>query len=153
MENKTIQNIDTVNDSDFSDSDSRQIIEKEAKKIQITKEFRESVLKYVKIDDLIRKKQAEILELKNLKKPCEEYIIKYLDELDENIVELNDGKLVKNKVEQKVPLNQEIIKKAITDSVQDPDVVKIILDKMDKRPTNVKVNLKRTVKKEPKKKT
>ena len=115
------------------------------KKKKISKEFQENVIKFVKIDDLMRKKQKEIAELRSQKKPCEDYILKYLDQIDESVIEISNGKLRKNKSETKVPLNQDIIKNAIKDKVSDPTTVEEIIKNMDKlRPMNTRVNLKRT---------
>lgn len=134
-------NIDNMSDIENSDSDD---IEQEAEQIKITKDFQENVIKFVKIDDLIKKKQSEITELKSQKKPCEENIIKYLDEIDENVIEITNGKLRKNKSETKVALNKEIIKNAINNQIQDPLIVEQILKIMDNRPKKVRTNIKRT---------
>ena len=134
------------NSDDVSDLDelSEETIDKEAQQVQISKQFQEYVVKFVKLDDLIRKKQNEITELKSQRKPCETYILKYLDEINENVIDITNGKLRKNKAETKVPLSQEIIKHAIIQKVKDPTMVEEIIKLMDKRPTSVRVNLKRT---------
>lgn len=126
------------------DTESDDEIDKEAKEVQITKEFQENVIKYVKLHDLINKKNEEIRELKKMKKPCEDFILKYLDKFDVNYVEVTDGKLRKNKSENKVPLSQDIIKEAIAKKVTDPKVVEEILNSIEKRPTKTAVNIKRT---------
>jgi len=112
---------------------------------KITKEFHENVIKYVKLDDLIRKKESEIRELKNSKKPCEKFILDHLDKLGENIIEITNGKLRKNKAETKVPLTVDIIKDTLIDKLTNPELVDEIMKTMDKsRPKTVRVNLKRT---------
>ena len=130
--------------SEFEDSEISKSIDEEAEKVHVSKEFQESVIKYIKVDDLIRKKQNEILELKSQKKPCEAYIIKYLDEIGEDIIGTNNGKLRKNKSETKVPLSQIIIKQAIEGKINNPELTNEILKIMQNRPTTVRVNLKRT---------
>jgi len=112
---------------------------------KITKEFHENVIKYVKLDDLIRKKEAEIRELKNSKKPCEKFILDHLDKLGENIIEITNGKLRKNKAESKVPLTADIIKDTLLDKLANAELVDELMKTMDKsRPKMVRVNLKRT---------
>lgn len=141
--------------SDVEDSNSEEGDDQTDKldKVQVTKEFQENVVKYVKLDDLIRKKQQELSELKERRKPSEEYILKYLDSVDENIIEITDGKLRKNKSETKASLNQDIIKNAISETITDPAIVEEIMKKMEtKRPLNTHVNLKRTTKRQVKKK-
>lgn len=122
--------------------------------IKITKEFQENVIKFVKLDDLIRKKKQEVSELSDQKKPCEEFILKYLDNVNENVIEITDGKLRKNKSETKAALKQDVIKNAINEKIADPKIVEEILNLMEmKRPLNTHVNLKRTAKRNKKQKT
>jgi len=113
--------------------------------IKISKEFQENVIKFVKLDDLMRKKTQEMAELREQRKPCEEYILKYLDSIDESIINITDGKLRKNKSETKASINQDIIKKAISKKVTDPKLLDEIMKEMEEsRPVNTHVNLKRT---------
>ena len=120
-------------------------IEQEAEKIAVSKEFEENVIKYVKIDNLIRKKMAEIKELKSQRKPCEEFILSYLDKIGQNTIEISGGKLRYNKSETKQSINQDIIKKSIAEKVTDPTIIEDILKIMEKnRPLKTSVNLKRT---------
>lgn len=122
-------------------------------KIEIPKEFEENVKKFVVIDDLIKKKQKEMTELKNQKKPCEEFIINCLDQMDETVIEIGDGKIKKNKLETKAPLNTEIIKEAISQKIDNPSVVEDIMNLMQElRPIKTRTNLKRTQKRGRKKK-
>lgn len=140
-------------------------ISKEAAKNYITTEFKEKVINYVKIDDIIRKKMEEIRELKNKKKPCEEYIIRFLEKEDAGFITVAGGKLVKNESETKAPLKAEMIKEAIKEGIQAKKLVdsadvdkcnKItdeILELMEKkRPMQKRINLKRTFAGEAKKK-
>ena len=99
--------------------------------IKVSKEFQENVVKYVKYDDLIRKKQKEVQELKTKRKPCEDFILKYLEDIDETTIELNNGKLRKNKFETKVPINKDIIKDAIAEKIKDEKTVEDILEHID----------------------
>ena len=88
---------------------------------------------------------AEIKELKSQRKPCEEFILSYLDKIGQTTIEISGGKLRKNKSETKQSINQDIIKKSIAEKVQDPSVIEDILKIMEKnRPLKTNVNLKRT---------
>jgi hypothetical protein len=134
-------------DMDFEESvhDDKQALEDEAEQLKISKEFQEMVVKYVKLDDMSRKKEKEIKELKALRKPCEDFILKYLEKIGETTIDITNGKLRRNKSETKIPLSQDIIKDAIKEKVADPKVVEEIVKLMDTmRPTNVRTNLKRT---------
>lgn len=131
------------NVSGFDDSNSES--EDTKSNVTVTREFQEKVIKYVKMDDLIRKKQKELSELKKQRKPCEEFILKYLANVDESTIEITGGKLIRNKAETKESLKQEYIKEAISEKVQDPKVVEEILQLMEsKRPRKTRVNIKRT---------
>tara|TARA_B100002019_G_C21237599_1_gene583651 strand:- start:838 stop:1305 length:468 start_codon:yes stop_codon:yes gene_type:complete len=120
-------------------------IEDEAEKINVSKEFEEKVIKYVKLDNLIRKKNAEIKELKEQRKPCEEFILKYLDSIGQNTIDITGGKLRRNKSETKTSINNDIIKKSLTEKIKDPMAVEEILKIMEEnRPLKTSINLKRT---------
>ena len=131
------------------DSDS----ENDVADVTVTKEFQENVVKYVKIDDMIKKKQEELKELRKMKTPCEKNILKFLDDVDENVIDITDGKLRRNKSTTKQKLTEDIMKIAIGEYVKDPLQIEAILKAMDqKRPEVTHVNLKRTGKRAPKKK-
>lgn len=137
----------TSEENSHDSNDSKKGSKKDSKKdeLKISKEFQENVIKFVKLDDLMRKKQQELSELREQKKPCEEYILKYLDSIDENVINITDGKLRKNKSETKTSINQDIIKKAISKKITDQKLLDEILKEMEEsRPTNTHVNLKRT---------
>lgn len=146
-ESDVISEIDKDDSISNSDEEDNETIDD----VKIPKEFQENVVKFVKIDDLIRKKQEEMSELKKQKKPCEEFILKYLDKTDLNTIEITDGKLRKNKSETKKALNNDIIKETLTEFLKDPIKVEEALKKLeDKRPLNTHTNLKRTGKREKK---
>lgn len=152
-----------IEDDEENDQDENQ--DKNLNEENLTNDFKEKVIMYIKCDDLIRSKMEEIKELKEKKKPCEEYIIKYLDRKDSPYVKVKDGKLIKNKSETKGALKTDIIKDAIQEGIKDEklneinavktaDITAKIMDLMEnKRIKNVRVNLKRTfVRKENEKK-
>ena len=141
-----------ISDDDYSDSESDSGSEDLAD-VKITREFQENVQKYVKIDDLIKKKQGEIKELKLKKTPCEKHILKFLEEVDENVIDISDGKLRKNKSTTKKKITEDVMKAAISEYVKDPIQVAAILESMEsKRAEVTHVNLKRTAKRGPRKK-
>jgi len=120
----------------------------------LTPEFTEKVLLYIKCDDLIREKTAEIKELKAQKKPCEEYIISYLESKDAPFVKVKNGKLIKNKSEAKGGLKADIIRESIIEGVKNENNMKEenavnITDKIfelmeSKRKKTIRINIKRT---------
>jgi|AntRauTorckE6833_2_1112554.scaffolds.fasta_scaffold43219_2 hypothetical protein len=111
----------------------------------VSKEFKEMVLKYVKLDDLMQQKQKEMSELRAQRKVCEEFILKYLDDVDQDEIEITNGRLKKKITETKVPINQDNVKEAVKEKVKNPKIIKDILDSVEKtRAKNVRVNLQRT---------
>lgn len=140
--NKSIKSIKS-NDNSNNNSD-------------ISNEFKEKVITYIKCDDLIRQKMDEVKELKEKKKPCEDYIIKYLESKDAPFVKVKDGKLVKSRSESKGGLKAELIKDSImegikgqkltADEIKSHDITAKIMDIMEnKRTKTVRVALKRTI--------
>jgi len=123
-------------------------------KVEVTREFQENVIKFVKIDDLIRKKTEEISDLKKQKKQTEEFILTYLEKNDETTIDITNGKLIKSKSETKTALTQDIIENALKDKISDPMVISDIIKMMnEKRPLKVHTNIKRTSSKAKKNKT
>jgi hypothetical protein len=128
---------------------------------EISDNFKEKVLTYVKIDDLIRKKQEEIKELKVKKIDTEEYILNSLNNYESDYINIPGGKLIKNISEVKAPLKIDIIKESILEGIkkekvtQSEEVNKKIIDNiinlMDvKRGKLNKIKLKRTFEKKKK---
>ena len=159
LKNNIINELSDLDDSDNEDNNDDNDEEKTTKNNDdaLSPEFTEKVLLYIKYDDLIREKMTEIKELKNQKKPCEQYILSYLDSKDAPFVKVKNGKLIKNKSETKGSLKLDIIKSAIMEGVKNEKIVKDdnildvtskILDLMEsKRPKLVRLNIKRTFQK------
>ena len=120
-------------------------------------QIKETIQKYVYLDDLIRNKQQEIKNIKKQKGLCEKNILEYLSEVDEKIIKMRNGSLIKNESQTKAPLKIDIIKQAIGEKIRDSKLfsaeenyiqfVESIMELMDKkRPVKKRVNIKRTFK-------
>jgi hypothetical protein len=126
---------------------------------KVTKQFRKNVLKWVEIDDNIRELKSKIKlinekvkELNNEKTLFEEPIINYLTQVEEEAIQLKDGKLSKNVSKQKGALNKEYIHKALVELTNDSNKAMIMTDHIiNSRPVTEKINLKRCVTREKKK--
>ena len=120
---------------------------------KVTKEFRKNVLKWVELDDNVRilKNQIKeinekVKELNNDKLFYEEPILNYLSKVDEDAVQLKDGKLSKNVSKQKAPLKKEVIHKALVELVHDSNKALTMTEHIiNSRPITEKINLKRCV--------
>ena len=115
------------------------------KQKQITEEFVEVVKNWVKLDDEIRDYTSKIKDLKNERKEFEEFILEYMESINENVIEITGGKLRRNKSNTKTPLKEESIQTALFEITKDNEksmhMTKYI---MENRPSVERVNLKRT---------
>jgi hypothetical protein len=122
-------------------SDSENKVEKK----KVSPEFVDNVKKYLSIDDKIKELREQNKKLIQDKKQKEEFILNYLKQVDENMIDVPDGKLRRNVSKTQAPLKKETIHKALTDIMGDSNKALDITDKIIKsRPTIERVTLKRT---------
>ena len=142
-----------MSESSKSNSEEENENGNENKEDLITEEFVEIVKNWVKIDDEIREKNNQIKELKDEKKEYETFILEFMQNNHENVINISDGKLRVNKSTSKAALKQESIQSSLFDLTRDPNkalqMTKYILDN---RPLAERVNLKRTKNRPSKKK-
>jgi len=112
---------------------------------QISTELINSIKKWVSIDDDIKKIRNKTKELTSEKKELEIIILDELDKIDEQVIEITDGKLRKNISKTQTPLKKEHIIKTIQEFTKDEQKTNDIIDYMMKsRQVVEKINLKRT---------
>ena len=129
------------------DSDEEKELEK------VTQEFQEFVIAWVKIDDKIREHNAILKELKTDKKEYEKFILEYMSKINENVINISDGKLRLNKSKTKSALKEENICSAINDCINDSEKAKQLTKYIfESRPSVERLNLKRTKNRKKKKK-
>ena len=146
--NKIITQNDEISELD----DDEETISKQAEEAEINNEFKKNVIKYVQLDDQIREHKQEIKELTKNKKPCEEYIIKFLDSKEETIVNLSGQRITRNQSNTKAALKQDMIintlteefKKSLTEDKAKEKALQLLEEMNNKRPTTTRNNLKRT---------
>ena len=120
---------------------------------KVSKEFINKVRDWIKIDDSIREIRAKTKELTNEKKQHEEYILNYMEQIDEKCFNIKDGKLRRNVSKAKGPLKKAIIQQALVEITGDAIKAKTMTEHIiNSRPTVERVNLKRTFNRGPKKK-
>jgi hypothetical protein len=123
----------------MSDSENKQ------EKKKVSPEFVSNVKKYLEVDDKIRELRDQNKKLIQEKKQKEEFILNYLQQVDEKMIDVPDGKLRRNVSKTQAPLKKETIHKALTDIMGDATKALDITDKIIKsRPTVERVTLKRT---------
>ena len=114
-------------------------------KKKISKEFVESVKRYLEVDDKIKEIREKTKNLTSEKKQKEEFILNYLQTIDEKVIDVADGKLRRNISKTQAPLKKETIQKALIDIVGDANKATAITEQIIKsRPTVERVTLKRT---------
>lgn len=116
-----LENIDEYEDDDE---------EQEKKPVNVSEDFKTNIRAYIKIDNEIREKQEELKELKSTRKPCEEFILSFLDKLDRKELEAGDNKLRKNKSETKKKIDNDNIIKSISTKLKNPEMVKRVSNKL-----------------------
>ncbi len=119
--------------------------ENKNEKKKVSKEFVEAVKKYLEVDDKLREIKEKTKNLNTEKKTREEFILNYLQTIDEKVIDVADGKLRRNISKTQAPLKKETIQKALIDIVGDANKATAITEQIIKsRPTVERVTLKRT---------
>ena len=119
--------------------------ENKPEKKKVSAEFVQSVKKYLEVDDKLREIKEKTKTLNTEKKQKEEFILNYLQTIDEKVVDVSDGKLRRNISKTQGPLKKETIQKALTEIVGDALKATAMTDQIIKsRPTVERVTLKRT---------
>lgn len=120
-------------------------LENKVEKKKVSPEFVQNVKKYLEVDDKLRDLKEQNKKLIADKKQKEEFILNYLQQVDEKMIDVPDGKLRRNISKTQAPLKKETIHKALTDIMGDASKALEITDKIIKsRPIVERVTLKRT---------
>lgn len=119
--------------------------ENKTEKKKVSAEFVNAVKKYLDVDDKLREIKEKTKNLNLEKKDREEFILNYLQTLDEKVIDVPDGKLRRNISKTQAPLKKEVIQKALTELMGDATKATAMTDKIiNSRPTIERVTLKRT---------
>jgi hypothetical protein len=119
--------------------------ENKGEKKKISKEFVDSVKRYLEVDDKLREIKEKTKDLNTEKKQKEEFILNYLQTIDEKVIDVADGKLRRNISKTQAPLKKETIQKALIDIIGDANKATAITEQIIKsRPMIERVTLKRT---------
>jgi hypothetical protein len=140
------QPVKSNNNDDDSDLDDDEIShnERPKEKSGVTSEFQDKVIRYLKIEDILKDTQKEIKGLRNEKKKCEDFIIVYLKKLEADHINVNGGKLNVHETKRKGALKPEYIKQVLIDELKDESIVEKLIKRVDdKRPVVVKSTLRK----------
>ena len=102
-------------------------IEDDAKEEYVKTVVMDRIIKYIKLDDIIKEKEAEfrseIKELKQGKIKLEEFIISYLDKINEDFVLVGkQNRLTKQVKENRAPIKIEGVADALRDELKRQNV-------------------------------
>jgi hypothetical protein len=111
----------------------------------VSPEFINTVKKYLEVDDKLKEYREIIKKMTNDKKEKEDFILNYLQTIEESVIDVRDGKLRRNISKTQAPLKKEQIHKALTEIVGDSIKAQAMTDQIIKsRPIVERVTLKRT---------
>ena len=114
-------------------------------KKEVTEQFKQSIVRWVKLDDDLRKIRETTKEINDEKKQAEEYILTFMEAIEEKEIAITDGKLSRHVSKLPEPLNKDNIQKAITEVTKNEAKAKELTDYiLSSRKTKEKVALKRT---------
>lgn len=103
-----------------------------------------SIKHWVHLDDKVRKLKEEMKELNDEKKNYEEIVLGELANMEEQTINISDGKLRRNVSKTQTPLKKEEIQKTIFEFTKDEQKTVDMIEKiMATRRVTEKVNLKR----------
>ena len=117
-------------------------------KKKVSNEFVQTVKKYLEIDDKIREYKEINKNLNIQKKEQEEFILNYLESIEENTIDVKDGTLKRNIAKTQTPIKKDIIQKALTeitgDSIKSQEFTDYIIKS---RPITERISIRRTTNK------
>ena len=117
----------------------------ETDKKTVSPEFINTVKKYLEIDDKLKEYREIIKKMTSDKKEREDFILNYLQTIEESVIDVRDGKLRRNISKTQAPLKKEQIYKTLTEIVGDSIKAQTMTDQIIKsRPIVERVTLKRT---------
>jgi len=139
------------------EEDSETIVDPETEKgeqdTNVSHEFQEIVLMYLKYDDMLKQLAQQAKEIRLKKKDCENKIIKYLKREDEQEILVDDGKLQMNETESKGTIKPELVEAILLHKLKNVNEVSMILKLIEiNRETKKRVAIKRVCNKKPTKK-
>jgi hypothetical protein len=111
----------------------------------VSPEFVNTVKKYLEVDDKLKELREDIKKLTSDKKEKEDFILNYLQSIEESVIDVRDGKLRRNISKTQAPLKKEQIYKTLTEIVGDSIKAQSMTEQIIKsRPIVERVTLKRT---------
>jgi len=89
----------------------------------IPMDLKENLIKYVKINDIIRVKQKELKDLKKEKDTFTNSILKFLSKIKEKTINVGTNKITKTERNVKQGLSPDIIRKSIETCITEHSII------------------------------
>jgi hypothetical protein len=95
---------------------------------KVTEEFKQKIVRWVKLDDDLRKIRETVKEITDEKKQSEEFILAFMENIEEKEIGIDGGKLSRNVTKMPEPLNKDNIKKSIAEVTKDDNLAQKVTD-------------------------
>ena len=139
--------VDDVDDDEISNSEE----EGDYNEYEGIKELTEMVVKYTEADNIARNLKKETAKQNKIMKDMNEKILIHLEKMGENHINIEDGKLIKNKYKSKGSLSQDMIEETLKENFKDPKIILKIMESIEEKKVKnekTRIQLKRTFKKD-----
>jgi hypothetical protein len=114
-------------------------------KQEVSEQFKQNIVRWVKLDDDLKKIRETVKEITEEKKQAEQYILSYLENIGQNDVAISDGKLSRLVSKTPTALKKENIQKAVNEIVKDDNKAHLMTEHiLNSRETKQKVTLRRS---------
>ena len=143
--------VDDIEDDAISNSEE----EGDYNEYEGIKELTEMVVKYTEADNIARNLKKETAKQNKIMKDMNEKILIHLEKMGENHINIEDGKLIKNKYKSKGSLSQDMIEDTLKENFKDPKIILKIMESIEEKKVKnekTRIQLKRTFKKDAPKK-
>ena len=143
--------VDDIEDDAISNSEE----EGDYNEYEGLKELTEMVVKYTEADNIARNLKKETAKQNKIMKDMNEKILIHLEKMGENHINIEDGKLIKNKYKSKGSLSQDMIEDTLKENFKDPKIILKIMESIEEKKVKnekTRIQLKRTFKKDAPKK-
>jgi hypothetical protein len=110
-------------------------------------EFKQLVIKWLKLDETIKKEIIRLKEMKEEKKEYEELILGFMSKTNQDVLNISTGGALRKTISKtKGALKQEYITNTLTEYIKDKEQAFILTESiMNNRPINERQYLKRTL--------
>jgi hypothetical protein len=112
----------------------------------MSEEFKQLVIKWLKLDESIKKDIIRMKEMKEEKKEYEELILGFMSKTNQDVLNISTGGALRKTISKtKGALKQEYITNALSEVIKDKDKALILTESiMNNRPITERQYLKRT---------